>query len=156
MSDHDAADAFSFALGTFSNGPALPPVTFDDVARAAYETNAFIFRSFSRYWFNNEGWRRWRELSTAQQDAALASFRKPPPILENGDDFMQASFNGITFPYGSVLFNPRPIYVIHGLGDVEIAGASYGNPPYRRCAKCGAPKRTLKRQRRPYCSPCSC
>jgi hypothetical protein len=142
--------------GTFSNGPALPPVTLADVARAAYETNVYMFRVKARYWFQDSGWRKWRELTEAQQEEALASFRKPPPILETEDDFMRVSFNGIRFPYGALTIKTRPAYVIAGLGAVEIAGAPYGNPPYRRCAACGAAKRTLARQRQPYCARCSC
>jgi len=157
MTDTDRSDAFGFALGTFSNGPALPPVTMADVACAAYETNSFVFWSFSRYWFQYAGLRKWRELSAADQAAALASFRKLPPISETEGDFMQASFNGIRFPYAAVRFKPRPIFIIHGLGPVEILGAPYGNPPYRRCVCCGKAKRSRARRARrarPYCARC--
>lgn len=151
MTDHDTTDAFIFALGTFSNGPALPPLAMADVARAAYETNTFVFRSRSRWWFQDSGWRKWCELSEAQQEQALASFRKPPPLLDPGVDSGVSNYS-YTALYGRV----RSTYVIAGLGAVEIAGAPYGRPPYKQCAACGTAKRTRERQRRPYCSACSC
>jgi hypothetical protein len=135
-------------LGTFSNHPsAMPDVTLEQLARTAYETRAFMFRTRSRWWFQDAGWRRWQELSHAQQEQALAAFRKPPPLEDYGEPLPP-------LVYAGKLRVSRPVYAIADLGAVEIAGAPYGDPPYRRCAACGQAKRTGKRQRWPYCSRC--
>ncbi len=150
MTDHDNPDAFSFALGTFSNAPPSPPVTFADIARAAYETNAYVFRHKARHWYERAGWRKWRELTKEQQELALENFRKPPPLLEPHVDFEISNYS-----YFAIHGRPRPTYVIAGLGAVEISGAPYGKPPYRRCAACGKAKRSAGHRSRPYCRSCA-
>lgn len=133
--------------GTFSNAPAPPMLTLADVVRAAFELNGYLFRERSRWWFQDAAWREFRELSAQQQEVMVRAFIEPKMLLGVDPGFESRS----TVVYAAQRGEMRGVRP--GFSIVDEAATLCGKR-FRRCADCGAQKRTLKRQRYRSCAAC--